>query len=101
MRKTLSALIIVILGIFGYVSYSQKKFENDVIEHVTTEKNISKDDIISNEFFIANLAGEKNYMISVKIKNDTNTYFYYKNKNNKITLESYTTKDGEEHIVDQ
>jgi hypothetical protein len=39
-------------------------------------------------------------MVSIKIENDTNTYFYYKNKNDDIILESYTDENGVEYIIE-
>ena len=104
MKKKLgiTVLIILIIGIAvsGYVFYAKNKLENDVIEHVMIEKNIPKESIISSDTFIANLPGSKNYMVSIKIENDTNTYFYYKNENDEIILESYTDENGEEHIIE-
>ena len=97
---TLLVLLVIGIGIFGYIVYEKNKLENDIVDHLVTEKNILEEDILSSEAFIANLPGRKNYMVSVEIKNDTNTYFYYKNKNNEITLESYTDKNGEGHIID-
>ncbi|GAB2542470.1 hypothetical protein GCM10026983_11150 [Gracilibacillus alcaliphilus] len=38
-------------------------------------------------------------MVSIKIENDTNTYFYYKNTDDEIILESYTNENGEENIL--
>lgn len=36
-------------------------------------------------------------MVSIKLKNDAKTYFYYKNDSSKIILESYT-ENGREHV---
>lgn len=90
-------IILILIGIgFGYVQYKKSTTENSVIEYLITEKNIPKDDIVSSEPFIANLEGDKNWMVSIKLKNDTKTYFYYKH-NNEIILESYT-ENGREYV---
>ncbi|MDM5292334.1 hypothetical protein QUF81_03730 [Peribacillus simplex] len=97
-RYTLLVLLILIgIGFtgFGYIQYKKSNVEDSVIKYLTTEKNLSKKDITSSKPFIANLKGDKNWMVSIKLKNDNKTYFYYKS-NNKIILESYT-EDGVEH----
>ena len=62
--------------------------EQRVFEYLTTEKNISKRDIFSSEPFIANLRGDKNWMVSIQLTDDNKTYYYYKNKN-EVILEAY------------
>lgn len=93
---TLLVLLILTAIGFGYVQYKKSNVEDSVIKYLTTEKNISKKDIASSEPFIANLKGDKNWMVSIKLKNDSKTYYYYKS-NNKIILESYI-EDGVEHV---
>lgn len=103
-RKKLwiSILIIVILvtSFFGFIQFKKMSVKNSVIEYLTTEKNISESDIVTSEPFIANLKGDKNYMVSIKLKNDDKTYYYYKNKDDEIIMESYT-ENGEEHVIDE
>ena len=89
--------ILIAVG-FGYIQYKKLNVEVSVINYLTTEKNISKSDIISSEPFIANLEGDKNWMVSIKLKDDDKTYYYFKS-NNKVILESYT-ENGKEHILD-
>lgn len=86
---------ILIASPFAYIHYKKTSVEKSVINYLTTEKNISKTDIISSEPFIANLQGDKNWMVSIKLKDDNKTYFYYKSKDI-IILESYV-ENGEEH----
>ncbi|GIO21448.1 hypothetical protein [Oceanobacillus sp. J11TS1] len=101
MKKIIWIIILIIgIGISGYFFCAKNNLENDVIEHVMVEKNIPKENIVSSKAFVANLPGVRNYMVSIKIENDTNTYFYYKNKNDEIILESYTDENGEEHVMD-
>jgi len=38
-------------------------------------------------------------MVSVKLKNDNKTYYYYKD-NGKVILESYV-KNGKEHVINK
>ena len=85
---------ILIGGIFGYVKYKLYSVEKAVLEYLINDEHISEEDITA-EPFIANLSGEKNWMISIKITDDTKTYSYYKNKDNKIVLESYIDENDE------
>lgn len=90
-------ILFVFIGIsFSYIQYKKSNVEDSVIEYLTTEKTISKNYIISSEPFIANIEGEKNWMVSIKLKNDDKTYYYYKS-NKKIILESYV-ENGVEHV---
>ena len=91
------SVLIIFLGIgFGYIQYKKSDVEKSVLEYLTTEKNSSKDDIVSSEPFISNLSGDKNWMVSIKLKNDDRTYYYYKSKN-KIILESFV-ENGVEYV---
>lgn len=88
-------ILFIFIGIgFSYVQFKKSNVEDSVLKYLTTEKNILKSDIIS-EPFIANLSGDRNWMVSVKLKEDDKTYYYYKNKN-EVILESYV-EDGVEH----
>lgn len=90
-------ILFIFIGIgFSYIQYKKSNVEESVIKYLTTEKNISKSDIISSEPFIANLQGDKNWMVSIKLKDDNKTYFYYKSKG-KVILESYT-ENRVEHV---
>jgi hypothetical protein len=100
LKNILLILLVLIGSFFTYVSYKKKSLENNVIEYVTTKQNVPKNDILSSEPFISNLKGDKNFMVSIKLKNDNKIYFYYQNDDNKIILESYT-EDGIEHIIDK
>lgn len=99
MKKTriIIAVLLIFIGIpLGYIQFKKNNVEQHIIEYLTTEENILKSNIISSEPFIANLRGEKNWMVSIKLKDDNKTYYYYKNKNNEVILESYT-ENGVEH----
>ena len=88
--------VIIVGSTFSYIQYKKLNVEESVVNYLITEKNIPNEDIISSEPFIANLQGDKNWMVSVKLKNDEKTYFYYKNKD-EIVLESYT-ENGVEYV---
>jgi hypothetical protein len=99
MKKIGTALLIlfILIGIgFSYIQYKKLNVEHSVIKYLTTEKNILKNDIISSKPFIANLQGDKNWMVSIKLKDDDKTYYYYKSKN-KVVLESYV-ENGVDHV---
>lgn len=94
---TVLLIFLIIVGIiFSYIHYKKSTVEKSVINYLITEKNIPNDDIISSEPFIANLQGDKNWMVSVKLKDDEKTYFYYKNKG-EVVLESYK-ENGVEYV---
>lgn len=91
-------LILVSYG-FGYVKYKQYTVENDVINYLKTDKNITSKKI-NTEPFISKMPGNKNWMVKVKIKGDSKVYSYYKNKDGNVVLDSYI-EDGEVNIVDK
>jgi len=96
-KRIMIVLILIFIGVvIGYIPYKKANAEHHVIEYLTTKMNISKSDIISSEPFIANLPGNKNWMVAIKLKNDNKTYYYYKNKN-EVILESYV-ENGVEHV---
>ena len=97
--KILLGILIVVGIIFGYVQYKFYTVEYTVIKYLTAEKQISKESITSKPF-IANLSGEKNWEVSIKIKGDPKTYAYYVNKQKKIVLESYV-ENGEVEILNK
>lgn len=104
MKNKFLVVILIILvvagGIFGYITYQKNNLESSVIEYLTTKEDITEENIVSTESFIANLPGNRNFLVSVKLKNDQNTYYYYKNEDNQIVLESYTDEKGYEHVND-
>lgn len=100
MKKLILILvsILAIIGIFfGYYEYQKKSLENDVTEYLNQEKGISEKNIKSVNAFKSELPGDKGILVSVKIKNDKRTYFYYKNDKGKIVLESYI-ENGKEYV---
>ncbi|MDZ5712747.1 hypothetical protein [Jeotgalibacillus haloalkalitolerans] len=99
MKKTgIAILILVLLSAtgFGFMKAVQASVEKSVIEYLVTEKNISEDQILVSEPFIANLPGDKNWMVGIELKDDEKIYYYYRS-NGKVILESYT-EDGVEYV---
>ncbi|WP_369679329.1 hypothetical protein, partial [Terribacillus saccharophilus] len=88
--------IIVILliptTIWGYISFKKNSVEDSVHDYLI-DSGKQESDIVELEPFVANLSGNKNYMVSVKIKGDEKTYFYYKNESGDVILESTKTGD--------
>lgn len=101
-KNCIPILIIIILvsSFFGFIELKKNTLKNNVVEYLITEKNISENEIVSSEPFFSNLKGNKNYMVSIKLKNDAKTYYYYQNEDDKIIMESYT-ENGEEYVIDE
>lgn len=99
-RLTLSIFIVLALvigGILGYFAYKKNGVEKAVREYLI-ENGTAESEIESLEPFVANLSGDKNYMVAVNLKNDERTYYYYKDTDqNEVILESYTL-DGETYM---
>ncbi len=92
------SVIIIIGGWFLYIDSKKEQLEEMVYEHLVEDKQVPKDEIMSITAFNANLPNEKNYLVSVKIINDPNTYYYYRASNGSIALESYTDENNVEHV---
>lgn len=85
--------VLVCLGmssfLWGYVEYRKWEVEQAVTEYLG-DKGIKKSKIVSLESFIANLRGDQNYMVAVKLKDDERTYYYYKDQeSDDVVFESY------------
>jgi hypothetical protein len=102
MKKTIIIFFIIlsiITGLYLYVGIKKESVAKDVEEYLIEEKGLETGDIIDLEPFIANLSGDKNILVYVKLKNDDKKYYYYKDKSKKqIILHSYTL-DGKEHVI--
>ncbi|MDI7741986.1 hypothetical protein QMK38_08220 [Lysinibacillus fusiformis] len=97
--KYLISIFIVLVIIIGFVQYKFISAENAVLEYLIENEGVLEDSIES-EPFIANLSGDKNWMVSVNIKNDPRSYYYYLNHEKKVVLESYT-ENGVENVLNQ
>ena len=100
MKKYMIIFLILLLGIgsvYGYVSFKKNYVKNAVEEYLVNEKNIDRKHIEKIDSFLANLEGDKKWLVYVKIKGDNKRYYYYKDqKKNKVKLETYIL-DGKEH----
>lgn len=90
--------IIIIGGWFFYIDSKKEQLEGMVYEHLVADKQVPKNEIMSVTAFNANLPKDKNYLVSVKLMNDPNTYYYYRVSNGSIALESYKDENKEEHV---
>lgn len=96
---TLTIFVIIIIGGWSlYIDSKKEQLEEMVYKHLVEDKQVPKNEIMSVTAFNANLPKEKNYLVSVKLMNDANTYYYYRKSNGSIVLESYTDENREEHV---
>ncbi|MBM7717704.1 hypothetical protein JOC94_004735 [Bacillus thermophilus] len=96
---TLLILLVLSLGVFGYITYKKNEVKSAVEDYLIKEEQIKREDILTLEPFIANLSGDKKYLVFVQIKDDEKRYYYFKDtKKNKVLLESYIL-NGKEHVV--
>ncbi|WP_099353168.1 hypothetical protein [Fredinandcohnia onubensis] len=103
MKKILTiflGLVVVIIVVVGYIQYKFISTEKAVFEYLTVNKKHPEENITTHPF-IANLPGEKNWMVSVKIKEDSKTYYYFLNHQNKVVLESYVDENGVGDVLNQ
>jgi hypothetical protein len=95
--KFLLCLAIIIITAIGFVQYKFITTENEVMEYLTVNKKLQEESIKTKPF-IANLSGDKNWMVSVMIKEDNKKYYYYLNNEGKVVLES-TVENGTEMFL--
>ncbi|MCM3587260.1 hypothetical protein M3182_16090 [Mesobacillus maritimus] len=92
-KKYMIIILILLIGIgsvVGYINYKQYSVKKAVEDYLLNEQNIDKEDIEELDPFIANLKGDKNWLVYVKIKEDDKKYYYYRDsKTDKVLLESY------------
>lgn len=82
------------MSVFGYIQIKKYNAKSAVEHYLITEKNIKKSDIEELDPFTSHIAGDKNWLVFVKLKNDTTYYYYYKNTDtNKVVLESESPKE--------
>lgn len=89
-------MFLVAFVVTCYVQYKFFTVENSIAKYLLNEKRIAESPF-KIEPFIANLPGNKKWMVSVKLEDNSATYFYYVNKKGQIVLESYV-KNGTEHV---
>lgn len=94
MKKYIIFIILILLigigSVVGYINYKQYYVKKAVEDYLIDEQNIDKKNIEKLDPFIANLKGDKNWLVYVKIKEDEKKYYYYRDsKTDKVLLESY------------
>ena len=92
MKKTILIVITILVlipsAIWGYITFRKHSAEEAVHEYLL-KKGTEESNIVSLEPFIANLSGSENYMVAVRLKDDGNVYYYYKD-GGEVKLESST-----------
>jgi hypothetical protein len=95
----LLCLVTIIITSIGYVQYKFITTENEVMEYLTVNEKIQEESIKTKPF-IANLSGDKNWMVSVMIKEVNKKYYYYLNNEGKVVLESIV-ENGTENVFNK
>lgn len=90
------SLVIGIGSVSGYINYKKYSSKIAVENYLTDEKHIDKKDVKKVEPFVANLQGDKKWLVYVRLNGDAKKYYYCKDsKNNKVVLGSYILKGKE------
>ncbi|WP_409296776.1 hypothetical protein V1498_02680 [Peribacillus sp. SCS-26] len=91
------ALVIVLAGgVWSYFAY-KKNDAKDAVHDYLIQKGADEREIKTIEPFIANLPGDRNVMVAVKLDKDEKTYYYFKDSDDGVVLESYTL-NGQEYV---
>lgn len=91
----LVAVILIVAGVTAYIQGKQYVTRQEVKNYLT-EEGYTESDIVELDSFVANLSGDKNWMVVVELQKDAGHYYYYYDRaKEKVVLESYTL-DGEE-----
>ena len=92
----LAAVIVLVAGVTAYIQGKQYVARKEVKSYLT-EEGYNESDIVELDSFVANLSGDKNWMVVVELQKDAGHYYYYYDRaKEKVVLESYTL-DGEEY----
>ena len=93
MKKFLIAVAIIAIGVTAYIQGKLYIAKAEVKEYLEAEGA----DVAKIDTFMANLSGDKNWMVVVELKGeDGHYYYYYDRENEKVVLESYIV-DGVEY----
>lgn len=92
----LIAAVLIVAGVTAYIQGKHYVTRNEVKNYLT-EEGYTESDIVEIDSFIANLSGDKNWMVAVELQKDPGHYYYYYDRaREKVILESYAL-DGEEY----
>lgn len=93
MKKILITLAVIAVGVTAYIQGKQYIAREEVKDYLEAEGA----EVADVDSFIANLSGDKNWMVVVELKGDDGHYYYYYDRaNEKVVLESYIL-DGVEY----
>ena len=91
------AAVVLVGGITAYIQGKHYVTRKEVKEHLTENEGIAAADIEDCDSFIANLPGDRNWMVSVGIEGEKGHYYYYYDREQgKVALESHIV-DGKEY----
>ena len=86
MKKILITLAVIAVGITAYIQGKQYIAREEVKDYLEAEGA----EVANVDSFIANLSGDKNWMVVVELQGDEGHYYYYYDRaNKKVVLESY------------
>lgn len=89
----LIAVAVIAVGVTAYIQGKQYVARAEVKEYLEAEG--AK--VAEVDSFMANLSGDKNWMVVVELEGDDGHYYYYYDRENKkVVLESYIV-DGVEY----
>lgn len=94
--KIYSVIVLIIMIIIGYNLYSFYKLSavKAFVEEYLEEEGYIDDDISLIDTFKSNLAGDRHWMVVVRLEGDPKVYYYFKSKN-QLILESYILDDND------
>ena len=93
MKKILIAVAVIAIGVTAYIQGKQYIARAEVKEYLEAEGA----EVAEIDSFMANLSGDKNWMVVVELQGDDGHYYYYYDRaKEKVVLESYIL-DGVEY----
>ena len=94
--RILIAIVIIVIGVVGYVQGKHYVTRKEVKDYLLTEKGYFESDIVETESLIGNLSGDSNWLVLVRIKGDDGRYYYYYDRDkDKVILLTYILGDTE------
>ena len=95
--RSLVVIMAIVIGITAYIQGKHHVTRSEVKDYLLEDKGVAETDIVELDSFIANLSGDKNWLVVVELKGDKGHYFYYYDRDkNKVILETYVL-DGFEY----
>ena len=93
LKIVLIAVAVIAVGVTAYIQGKQYVARAEVKEHLEAEGA----EVAKIDSFMANLSGDKNWMVVVELQGDDGHYYYYYDRaKEKVVLESYIV-DGVEY----